>query len=203
MVNEETGEKMSVCPVHHECDSKGQERKGDWIQTYMGVQFFPQDPRIEDVRLLDIAHALSHLCRFTGHVETFYSVAEHSVRVSLAVPEEHAKWALLHDASEAYLADMSRPVKNFSSLGSEYRRLEADLMRVICDRFDLAHDMPLAVREADDVLLMTEKRDLLGGHVHLPKWRETSQPLVSKILLWSCGYAKHQFLARAFALEIK
>jgi hypothetical protein len=86
-------------------------RVGDWIQTYSGRQFWPLDPRVEDVHLEDIAHALSNVCRYTGHVREFYSVAEHSVHVSWSCEPEDALWGLLHDASEAYLADMARPVK--------------------------------------------------------------------------------------------
>ena len=57
-------------------------RYGDFIQTYSGIEFYPLDPRIEEVKLLDIAHALSNICRFTGHCNEFYSVAQHSVLVS-------------------------------------------------------------------------------------------------------------------------
>lgn len=58
------------------------ERAGDWMQTFTGRQFWPMDPRPEDLDILDIAHALSLLCRFGGHCQRFYSVAEHSVHVS-------------------------------------------------------------------------------------------------------------------------
>ncbi len=88
-------------------------RKGDYIATYTGKQFYPLDPRPEDVCLEDIAHSLSNLCRFTGHTDTdrFYSVAQHSVICSTIVAPEAALLALLHDAAEAYLGDISRPLK--------------------------------------------------------------------------------------------
>lgn len=178
------------------------ERKGDWIQTYLGVQFWPLDPRVEDIRLMDIAHALSNLCRFTGHCQQFYSVAQHSVLVSQNVPIEDAKWGLLHDASEAYLADLSRPVKNFSALGTEYKKLEERLMLVVCAKFKLAPAMPLSVHKADDVLLMTEKRDVLSAHGHLPKWREIAEPLTKHIECWTPRLAEHMFLKRAQDLGI-
>ena len=79
-------------------------RRGGWIQTYTGRQFWPLDPRIEDIDIHDIAHALSHQCRYSGHCLRFYSVAEHSVLLSHHVAGEHMLWALLHDAWEAYLA---------------------------------------------------------------------------------------------------
>lgn len=60
-----------------------QERRGDWMQTFSGIQFYPLDPRVEDVRIEDIARALAMQCRYNGHVTRFYSVAEHSVRVAM------------------------------------------------------------------------------------------------------------------------
>ena len=68
--------------------STTQGRKGDWILTYSGIEFWPLDPRPEDVRIEDIAHALSMQCRFAGHCDRFYSVAEHSIRVADLVPRE-------------------------------------------------------------------------------------------------------------------
>ena len=93
------------------------ERVGDWIQTMSGVIFYPLDPRPEEIRIEDIAHALSHQCRFAGHCREFYSVAEHSVRVSRELPQEFMLWGLLHDASEAYLVDLPRPIKRWSAMG--------------------------------------------------------------------------------------
>src|SRR5579885_2784587 len=91
-------------------------RHGDWIQTYCGVAFYPLDPRPEEILIEDIAHALSMLCRFTGHVKRFYSVAQHCVYVSHRCDPKDALWGLLHDAAEAYLNDISRPVKSLREL---------------------------------------------------------------------------------------
>ena len=77
------------------------ERIGDWIQTYTGRQFWPLDPRVDEIHIEDIAHSLSMRCCYGGHLTDFYSVAEHSVLVSLHVPQEFALWGLLHDAAEA------------------------------------------------------------------------------------------------------
>src|SRR5208282_6622849 len=82
-----------------------------WIRTFSGGRFYVLEPRVEDVRIEDIAHALSMQCRFTGHVREFYSVAEHSVWVSRYSHREDALWGLLHDASESYIGDMSTPLK--------------------------------------------------------------------------------------------
>jgi len=139
-------------------------RIGDWMQTFTGRQFWPLDPRPEDIVIEDIAHALSLQCRYGGHVRTFYSVAEHSWRVSKVCNEEDALWGLMHDAAEAYLVDLPRPIKRYSALGDEYRRIESRLMSVICDRFSLSRVEPLDVKRSDDFMLHWEGRDLMGPH---------------------------------------
>lgn len=137
-------------------------RRGPHFKTYTGRTFWPMDPRPEEVSILDIAHSLSHQCRFSGHTREFYSVAEHSVRVSQIVPVPHALWALLHDAAEAYLLDWPRPLKQSGLMGWLYRRAERRLMRVICQRFGLDAAQPECVGLADQILLATEQRDLFG-----------------------------------------
>ncbi len=176
------------------------QRKGDWIQTYLGVQFFPLDPRVHEIRLLDIAHSLSNTCRFTGHCKSFYSVAQHSVLVSQIVPQEFAAWGLLHDAPEAYMADLSRPIKRHSRLGDEFRSIESFLMAAVCVRFGLIRQEPPAVKYADDIALMTEKRDLMPNSPQ--KWAETAEPLADRIVCWTPEWAKHQFLKRAGELGL-
>jgi hypothetical protein len=168
------------------------ERVGDWMQTYTGVQFWPLDPRPEEIQIEDIAHSLANQCRYAGHVQEFYSVAQHSVMVARIVPQEHALWGLLHDAAEAYLVDLPRPVKRYSRLGDEYRAIEARLMIALCARFQLPSDEPEWVKRADDVLLMTEKRDLMPNSP--AKWRETAEPLEDVIVPWAPAKAKAQFL---------
>lgn len=135
-----------------------EKRIGDWMQTYSGRQFWPLDPRPEEVCIEDIAHALSLICRFNGHCERFYSVAEHSVLVSLVVPKEIALWALLHDASEAYIADIIRPAKRFIT---GYAELEEKIMASVCARFGLPAKMPPAVKRADNAVLADEARSIM------------------------------------------
>src|SRR5690348_18006267 len=100
------------------------------IHTFTGRTFCPLDPKPEDIDIQDIAHALSCQCRFTGHSRKFYSVAEHCVRVSLLVSPDLQLAALLHDASEAYLSDVARPIKRLPAM-AEYRRTEEALQRQI------------------------------------------------------------------------
>lgn len=175
-------------------------RIGDWIQTYLGVKFYPLDPLISEIRLLDIGHALSNICRFTGHVTRFYSVAQHSVLVSQNVPKKDAAWGLLHDAAEAYVSDMSRPLKRHSELGKQFAIVERSLMRAICDRFELPYDEPESVKRADSLLLMTEKRDLMPNCP--AKWLETAEPLAERIIPWTPDWSRHQFMKRAGELGL-
>lgn len=183
--------------------------RGDgWIQTYSVGQFWPLDPRTDEVRIADIGHALSMLCRFTGHVREFYSVAEHSVRVSIEAERRAradglsdtevghiAQWGLLHDASEAYLVDLARPVKRLPAM-EPYRSAEANLTRVIAARFGLVPTTtePALVKEADVVLCYTEARDLFPS-VH-PEWRWGAEPLPSRIVPLGPKEARSWFCRR-------
>lgn len=85
------------------------------ICTASGIEFDPFDPRVENVRIDDIAHALANTCRFGGHTREFYSVAQHSILVSQYLPRNLALYGLLHDAGEAYLLDVPSPIKQFAT----------------------------------------------------------------------------------------
>lgn len=131
------------------------------IAVYSGKPFSLTDPRPEDIRIEDIAHALSLLCRWNGHLREFYSVAEHCVLVSRLVPDEWALQGLLHDAAEAYIGDLSSPLK-YVMTGSPYREIETNLSAMICERFGTTWPMHPTVKLADNVSAATEKRDLLA-----------------------------------------
>lgn len=133
-----------------------------WIQTHTGKQFFPLDPSPDQVDIEDIAHALSMQCRYAGHCDSFYSVAQHSVLVSRMVPQEHALCALLHDATEAYISDVPSPVKHGIK---EFCDLEDRIWRLaIAPKFDLPQTLPKEVKEADYKILAVEKRDVVRDH---------------------------------------
>jgi 5'-deoxynucleotidase YfbR-like HD superfamily hydrolase len=167
------------------------ERYGDWFQTYTGIQFWPLDPRPEECLIEDIAHALALQCRFNGHCKYFYSIAQHSVLVSKIVKPENALWGLMHDAAEAYVGDMVRPLKSSQPF---FREVEAKVMAAICDKFGLPRQEPSEVKKADDIVLMTEKRDLL---VTSPaKWIVKAEPMSGKIVPLSTGVAEVEFLER-------
>jgi hypothetical protein len=128
------------------------------FQTVSGIEFFPFAPRVMDIHIDDIAHALSRQCRFGGHVHVeHYSVAEHSVLVSRVVPLGDAMWGLMHDAEEAYFPDMIAPLK---AAFPEYAAAGKQLMVAIAFRFGLVGDEPESVREADQRMLATELHDL-------------------------------------------
>lgn len=170
-------------------------RHGQSIQTFSGLPFWPIDPRVEEVRIEDIAHSLSLQCRFAGHTRKFYSVAQHSVLVANIVPIPDALWGLLHDASEAYLVDLPAPIKKFSRLGEEYQVIEKDIMSVIAERFGLCALQPESVHHADMTLRVTEMRDLMS-FPDIPKELDYN-PLLIRIEPWSAEEAEAIFLANA------
>lgn len=134
------------------------------ICTASGVQFWPLDPNADDLRIEDIAHSLANQCRFAGHCREFYSVAQHSVMVSEWVPRRFAMVALLHDASEAYLTDVPRPIKLHEDLNA-YRAAEERLQALIYEWAGFDHallaDAAPYVEEADRQLLAWEQRDIM------------------------------------------
>src|ERR1035441_5023331 len=126
------------------------------ITTSSGIRFWPLLPNPADIRIEDIAHAPSNQCRLAGHAREFYSVAEHSVRVSQHCRPEDALWGLLHDASEAYLCDVPAPLKELPAFGA-YRAAERSLQGTIAARFGLVPEQPASVTEADRVMLRSEE----------------------------------------------
>lgn len=148
------------------------ERLGDWMQTYTGIAFWPLDPRPEEVSLMDIAHGLAHQCRYNGHCLSFYSVAQHSVLVSQWLGShgrfDLAVWGLLHDAAEAYVGDVIRPLKRMLP---QYAEIEAKVERCIAERFGLELPMPAVIKEADNAVLIAEAESLMAPPP-MP-WRES------------------------------
>lgn len=127
------------------------------ITTLTGRHFDFINPQADTICIEDIAVALSNICRFTGHVPEFYSVAQHSVRVSYLVPVEFALEGLLHDATEAYCSDINSPLK---ALLPDYQAIEGRVDAVIRAKFGLPPAMSPEVKHADLVMLGTERRDL-------------------------------------------
>jgi 5'-deoxynucleotidase YfbR-like HD superfamily hydrolase len=171
------------------------------ITTFTGAVFSPLEPLPADIRALDIAHALSNLCRFVGHTSSFYSVAQHSVLVSRLCAPADALAGLLHDASEAYLADIPTPLKDVNGLHG-YRDIEARVQAAIFERFGLSPDMPESVVQADYLMLLAEARDLMGDRIEVLR---SSDPDVMAISIAPLAppAAKTLFLERFLELYVQ
>ncbi|WP_422363162.1 phosphohydrolase [Pyruvatibacter mobilis] len=172
-----------------------EERAGDWIQTASGRAFWPLDPRPEDVCIEDIAHALAHQCRFSGHCRSFYSVAQHSVLVSRQCAEENRLWGLLHDAAEAYVCDVPRPLK---PLLFGYKAIEDKVAAVVADRFGLPREMPEEIKRIDSAILADEAAQIMAAPPR--SWHLPEPPLGVAIHPVSASSAKQMFLQEFFEL---
>lgn len=151
------------------------------ITTYSKKPFDPVHTDGEGIEILDIAHALSLMCRANGHFPHFYSVAQHCVNCTKeAKAKGYSKRVqlvcLLHDASEAYLSDVTRPIKQ---LLPYYLEVEERLQNIIFDKWitpTLTTDERRQIFEVDDVLLYYEFKEIMGECV-----AETSSPLCAEL----------------------
>ncbi len=137
--------------------------RGANIRLIDGSYFYFEQPELSTFTVAGIAHSLSMLCRFTGHVKRFYSVAQHSVGVSLLVPQEMALAALLHDACEAFINDIASPLKHSDDMEG-YRRVEARAEAAVFPKLGVADyllPMHRDIKRADLIMLATEQRDLM------------------------------------------
>lgn len=132
------------------------------IRTFSGKWFNAFDLKPEMICIEDIAHALSHQCRFGGHLPKFYSVAQHSVLTSTLVSDEHKLAALLHDASEAYLLDIPRPITKHLS---NYAEIEDSVMRIIAAKYCFQWPLHDDVKKADEIMLQKEWDEIMIGRV--------------------------------------
>lgn len=177
-------------------------RRGNWMQTFTGRQFWPLDPRAEEVCIEDIAHSLSMQCRYAGHSIRFYSVAEHCVHIAREANRLGGPtlglWGLLHDAAEAYVVDVPRPLKPFLP---GYAEIEDGVMDAICIRFGLEPRMPALVKQLDGDIL----RDESFQNMTTPPvaWDfPTNQSLGINLGYWSPAVAEAEFIQTFDALEI-
>ena len=132
-------------------------RSGDWIATIDDKKFWPFDPRVGDFELDAICVALGNTCRFNGHVNRFYSVAQHSLAVAALCDDKYLLWALLHDAGEAYIGDMVRPLKKHFP---KFQEIEMQILQTLGLQFGLEWPIPEIVKMADDNLLVLEATEL-------------------------------------------
>lgn len=170
-------------------------RTKDWTCTFSGVRYYPRRPRVQDVRIVDIAHHLSRICRFTGAVRVeHYSVAEHCVLGSRLFEDPWLAFIfLMHDAEEAYVTDVSRPLKR-SWLMWGYRRIAARNWKVIAQKFGLPLVLPAAVHVMDERMYRAEIASLMppiydDGYDHVPA-------ADVEIQAWGADRAEEEFLRR-------
>ena len=179
-------------------------------QTRSGVAFDVLAPTLDMIRIEDIAHHLACINRYTGAAPEPFSVAQHSVLVSLVaercssgdpIAREAALFGLLHDAAEAYLNDIARPVKRLPQFAF-YRQLEDDLQAVIYARFGLPVEVPSVVKFADDVLAASEAAKFFPPETRPFPWDLPTAVVAEDLDLdpWPWHEAKRRFLARFEAL---
>lgn len=171
-----------------------------WIQLASGTAFFLDNVDNNEYYISDIAHALSQQCRFSGHTSEFYSVAEHSVHCSYLVPPQYALTALLHDASEAYIVDIPKPLK--AEL-PEYCKIEDKVMSVIARVFGIIYPFPKAVKDVDIQMLFAERNRLIGPPVYPWIGEESVIPANVDIQCWYPHDAELKFLLRYYELTGK
>jgi len=171
------------------------------ILTNSGASFDFIDLESNRIDIEQIAHALSQICRFTGHTSTFYSVAQHSVYVSYLVPPKHALAGLLHDAAEALLGDVSSPLKQ---LLPDYRAIESRVEAFVFGHFGLPATLSAPVKHADLVMLATEQRDLMPKTVERWDWQDIPgiEPLWQHVIPLNATTAKRKFLERFAQLQV-
>ena len=197
--------------------AKGDDSKMTWMQTFTGKAYVIHDPTPDQICLEDIAHALSNQCRFAGHSKHFYSVAEHSVYVCNRVREvleigkaiNHAELdeedrkiiavALLHDAAEAYLLDIPRPLKIEPEMAF-YRRIHDETLVIILEKFGLPTEKLDIIKHVDNELLATEKEQIMA--VPPGDWVPLPDPLPITIDCWDSSRAYNVFMKQAQALGL-
>jgi hypothetical protein len=175
--------------------------RGDWMQTFRGGQFWPLDPKPAAIEIEDIAHSLSMQCRYAGHCIRFYSVAEHSVHVAnhlkrAGAPVNVQLWGLLHDASEAYLVDVPRPLKPFLP---GYREAERRVMAAVAERFSLGPSEPPEVKKTDNRILCDEAAQNMAEPPE--SWDLIGPPLGIRLRYWWPELAKEAFLKKFHQLS--
>ena len=162
-------------------------RKGDWMQTYTGLAFWPLDPHPYEIRLEDIAAALSKLCRYGGHCIQFYSVAEHCVHVASRAPDHLKLAALMHDASEAYVIDVPRPLKAWLP---GYKEIEKRVEMAIAARFNLPWPLSDEIKQLDERIIEDER---CQNMTEPPRFWGHREALGVALKFWCPMEAEHRF----------
>lgn len=178
---------------------------GFFMQTFTGRKFYPLAPDPDDVDAEDIAHSLSLQCRYNGHIDKFYSVAEHCILMSDYFQDgDHpllAKKALLHDSTETYVGDMVRPLKHQPAM-QVFRDAENVVGAAIAAHFGMTTLESPTVKLADSRILLTERAALMGGKVAGAWAVDGLDPLPVRIRAWGPAEAEKEYLLRMAALGL-
>jgi uncharacterized protein len=166
------------------------------ILTSSGAYFKFDAPEEHPFYIEDIANSLAKICRFTGHTSHFYSVAQHSVYVSRLLPEHLRLQGLLHDAAEAYVGDVSSPLKRRLN---DYKVIEHRVERAINNCYGLPFPLHPAVKYADERMLMAERHEFLP-HDDDSHWPFDVEPVPFRIGPMDWQKAKSFFLAEFSAI---
>lgn len=172
-----------------------------WIGLLSGAQFNYNKPEESDVTLDDLASALSNICRFSGHLPTFYSVAQHLVNTSRIVSVEFAFDALMHDTAEAFTNDLPTPLKWTLPI---FKELETKIETAMSKKFSFNYPYPKEVKQADTEMLILEKLYVKLDDRVWPMYEGIEvDHLIDKVDLkgWQPQRAKREFLERYHELK--
>lgn len=179
-------------------DTRVKVARGPTILLHSGHYFDLLDPAGSRFELEDIAHGLAHTCRYAGQCDRFYSVAEHSWHASFLVPQELQFAALMHDAAEAFIGDVTRPLKQ---LLPEYRKIEKLIEAAIADRFLLDDQCSDAeVKRADVAMLAAEQKAMMPAHGSNWAILAGVKPAEVNFRYWSPPEAKEHWTRRFWHL---
>lgn len=143
-------------PVHQHQDG--------FFNTVSGRKIDLNNPTGQMINISDIAHGLAHICRFGGHTQHYYSVAQHSILVMKLAPQHLKFAALMHDAPEAYLGDVIKPLKNI--IGTAYTDIEHKFETLICERFGVSQEDVKAIKPYDKEAIEIEHEYFFKGRMH-------------------------------------
>ena len=171
-----------------------------WIGLLSGAQMNYNRPEESDVTLDDLASALSNICRFSGHLPSFYSVAQHLVNTSRIVPAQFAFDALMHDTAEAFTNDLPTPLKWALPV---FKELEVRIEGAMAKKFGFNYPYPPEIKIADTQMLLLEKKYVKKDYRDWPNYRDIEFEHLAKLVdlkPWQPCRAKREFLDRYYEL---
>lgn len=178
-----------------------------WISLLSGGRFNYNRPEESDVTIDDIASALSNVCRYSGHLPRFYSVAQHLVNTSRLVSPDNAFTALMHDTAEAFTNDLPTPLKWALPI---FKELEVKIESAMGGKFGFEYPYPKEVKDADSTMLILEKRYIKNDKSVWPLYENIEKNVLKdKVRLlnlvdldsWQPRRAKREFLKRYGELQ--